>query len=622
MIFSEIPVIKPVTPLLDTIDSPADLRRCNMEQLIELAVELRAFLLYTVGQTGGHLGANLGTVELAIALHYVFETPGESLIWDVGHQAYCHKILTGRRDDMSQLRQENGISGFLRRAESRYDHFGAGHSSTSISAALGMALARGMHSDNCRVAAIIGDGGITAGMAYEALAHAGASRANLLVVLNDNQMSISHNIGGMHNYFSRIWASNLYSSFRKGGKKILARMPAAWELARRTEEHAKGMISPGTLFEELGINYIGPIDGHDLPLLVRTIGNLQQREGPHLLHTLTVKGKGYAKAERDPVGYHSISKVPPIKAKPSQAAKKPKFQDIFGTWLNDVADRDQRIIGITPAMCEGSGMAEFASRMPQRFFDVAIAEQHAVTLGAGMACEGLKPVIAIYSTFLQRGYDQLIHDVALQNLDVLFAIDRGGLVGEDGPTHHGAFDLSYLRCIPSMVIMTPSTADETWQLLETGLYHPGPAAVRYPRGEAPSGNGTRTTEVLPIGKAAVRRHGSAAALLVFGPLLEQSLSAAEETDATVVDMRFVKPLDEPLIRELCSSHQRLITVEDNALAGGAGSAVLEFLARAGIAMPVHCVGIPDRFIEHASRGRQLESCGISAERLIAIIRGD
>ena len=616
--FTDIPSRRPDTPLLDSVDKPAELRTLLPEQLPQLARELREFLLYTVGKTGGHLGAGLGTVELAIALHYVYNTPEDALVWDVGHQAYPHKILTGRRDRMDSLRGRGGVAGFLKRSESPCDSFGAGHSSTSISAALGMALGRQARGDRSRVAAIIGDGGMTAGMAFEALAHTGHTRPNMLVVLNDNQMSISRNIGGLHNYLSRIWASGLYSSLRERSKQLLHHVPPARELIRRTEEHAKGMVSPGTLFEELGLNYVGPMDGHDLPQLVQTLSKLRERSGPQLLHLSTVKGKGYQQAENDPIGFHAIAKLDrgePAAKKTPVAPPAPKYQQVFGDWLCECAERDDRMVAITPAMCEGSGMVEFAQQFPHRFYDVAIAEQHAITFAGGLACEGMKPVVAIYSTFLQRGYDQLIHDIALQGLDLLLAIDRAGLVGEDGPTHHGAFDISFLRCIPNLVIMTPSDADECRQLLETGFRHPGAAAVRYPRGTAPAPATAEPAEPVEIGKGFLRRRGKNSALLVFGAPLKIALEAAEQTDASVADMRFVKPLDEALICELARSHRQLISIEDNALAGGAGSAVLECLQRHGISTPLERFGIPDRFIEHGSRAEQLADCGISVAAL-------
>ncbi len=607
--FEEIPDKCPETALLDRIESPADLRQLEKKQLPQLAEELRTFLLYTIGQTGGHFGANLGTVELTIALHYLYDTPTDRLVWDVGHQAYPHKVLTGRRKQMSSLRQRDGLAGFLKRGESPYDVFGAGHSSTSISAALGMALAARLQGQKRRVVAIIGDGGMTAGMAYEAMAHAGATGASMLVVLNDNQMSISRNIGGLHNYFARIWASRLYIALREGGQKVLSRMPAAWKLARRTEEHVKGMVAPGTLFEELGLNYIGPIDGHNLKLLVSTLRNMRDRPGPQLLHILTVKGKGYAPAEKDPIKHHAIAKIEKPKAAAPQNPT-PKYQQIFGDWLCDTAAREPRLAAITPAMCEGSGMTEYAKKYPQRFFDVAIAEQHSVTLAAGLASEGMKPVVAIYSTFLQRAYDQLIHDVALQNLDVLFAVDRAGLVGEDGPTHAGSFDLSYLRTVPNLVIMTPSDGEEMRRLLDTGFLHAGPAVVRYPRGGVPAPVAQTPSAPIPLGKALLLREGRQVAILAFGPLLGIACKVGEAMDASVANMRFVKPLDQQLILRLADSHELLVTVEDNALAGGAGTAVSQLLVQNGVHTSLLHLGIPDYFVEHASRNEQLAECGL------------
>ncbi|OES68105.1 1-deoxy-D-xylulose-5-phosphate synthase, partial [Pseudomonas aeruginosa] len=573
----EIPRERPATPLLDRASSPAELRRLGEADLETLADELRQYLLYTVGQTGGHFGAGLGVVELTIALHYVFDTPDDRLVWDVGHQAYPHKILTERRELMGTLRQKNGLAAFPRRAESEYDTFGVGHSSTSISAALGMAIAARLQGKERKSVAVIGDGALTAGMAFEALNHASEVDADMLVILNDNDMSISHNVGGLSNYLAKILSSRTYSSMREGSKKVLSRLPGAWEIARRTEEYAKGMLVPGTLFEELGWNYIGPIDGHDLPTLVATLRNMRDMKGPQFLHVVTKKGKGFAPAELDPIGYHAITKL----EAPGSAPKKtggPKYSSVFGQWLCDMAAQDARLLGITPAMKEGSDLVAFSERYPERYFDVAIAEQHAVTLAAGMACEGMKPVVAIYSTFLQRAYDQLIHDVAVQHLDVLFAIDRAGLVGEDGPTHAGSFDISYLRCIPGMLVMTPSDEDELRKLLTTGYLFDGPAAVRYPRGSGPNHPIDPDLQPVEIGKGVVRRRGGRVALLVFGVQLAEAMKVAESLDATVVDMRFVKPLDEALVRELAGSHELLVTIEENAVMGGAGSAVGEFLA--------------------------------------------
>ena len=614
-LFEKFPAQRPVTPLLDQIVTPGELRQLPEDSLPQVVDELREFLLYTVGQTGGHFGAGLGVVELTVALHYVYHTPEDKLVWDVGHQTYPHKILTGRREQMSGMRQQDGLSGFNKRAESEYDTFGVGHSSTSISAALGMALGIAELGGEQRTAAIIGDGAMTAGMAFEGLNHAAHTSADMLVVLNDNQMSISHNLGGLNTYFSRIWASKLYTGLREGGKTVLAKIPKGWEFARKTEEYMKGMVAPGTLFEELGWNYIGPIDGHDVLELVHTLRNMRDLKGPQLLHIITTKGKGFAPAEADPVGYHAINK---IKAKPPApaavaAAPGPKYQDVFGRWLCDMARKDAHLIAITPAMGEGSGMTAFAEQYPGRYHDVAIAEQHAVTLAAGIACEGVKPVVAIYSTFLQRGYDQLIHDVALQNLDVLFAIDRAGLVGEDGATHAGSFDLSFLRCIPNMLIMAPSYENLCRQMLYTGYIHQGPAAVRYPRGTGPGTDIVEAMAALPIGEARVCRQGRRAAILSFGVLLDIAMQAADTIDATVVDMRFVKPLDEQQIQQLAANHDLLVTLEDNAIAGGAGSAVNEYLASQGIVVPVLNLGLPDSFLGHGKRDALLASVGLSAE---------
>ena len=621
--FDQIPTSRPDTPLLDGVDSPAQLRALNESELAQLADELRAYLLYVVGQVGGHFGAGLGVIELTVALHYVFATPEDRLVWDVGHQAYPHKILTGRRDAMLSLRQKDGIAGFPKRAESPYDTFGVGHSSTSISAALGMALAARQLGIERKHVAVIGDGAMTAGIAFEALNHAAGSSADLLVILNDNRMSISENVGALSTYFSRIWASRLYNQIRREGQKVLSRIPPASEFVRRTEEHMKGMVSPGTLFEEMGFNYIGPIDGHNLELLVDTLTNLRVLNEPVLLHVITQKGRGYGPAEADPIAYHALGKLepPPTTPAKNQKSKAPKYQDVFGQWLCDMAEQDGRLLGITPAMREGSGMVEFSRRFPDRYQDVAIAEQHAVTLAAGAACDGLKPVVAIYSTFLQRAYDQLIHDVALQNLDVLFALDRAGLVGEDGPTHAGTFDLSFLRCIPNMVVMTPSDENETRQMLYTGYLHEGPAAVRYPRG-----NGTGTpieTEMtaLPLGKALVRREGnSGLAILCFGVLLQSVLAVAEQLDATLVDMRFVKPLDQELLQQLATSHKWLVTLEENATQGGAGSAVNEYLALIQARNPALNLGLPDLFLDHGTRGELLQEARLDPASLLARIQ--
>ena len=613
--FTDIPLNRPATPLLDAVNAPDDLRKLDTEELIQLTDELRSFMLFCVGKTGGHFGAGLGVTELTVALHYVYNTPNDRLVWDVGHQTYPHKILTGRREQMLSMRQKDGLSGFPKRSESEFDTFGVGHSSTSISAALGMAMASDQLGEDRKTVAIIGDGAMTAGIAFEAINHASHVDKDLLVILNDNQMSISKNVGGLSTYFSKLWASKFYNQLRERGKKALRSLPHAKEFVRRTEEYMKSMVSPATIFEELGFYYIGPIDGHDLPLLVQTLTNLKAIKGPVMLHVITHKGKGFAPAENDPVGYHALNKIepkPPVVEAIEQPPKisRPKYQKVFGDWLCDMAEKDQKLIGITPAMCEGSGMNEFAERFPDRYEDVAIAEQHAVTLAAGMACEGLKPVVAIYSTFLQRAYDQLIHDVAIQNLDVLFALDRAGLVGEDGATHSGAYDISYLRCIPNMVVMAPSDENETRQLLYTGYMHTGPAAVRYPRGTGPGAVIEESMTALPIGKGVIKREGSGVAILNFGTLLESATTVASDMNATVADMRFVKPIDEELIQTLAAKHQLLVTIEENAISGGAGSAVIEFLAAQGIVIPVLQLGIPDKLVDHGSHPEQLTSINL------------
>ncbi|WP_444892057.1 1-deoxy-D-xylulose-5-phosphate synthase [Microbulbifer sp. TRSA001] len=616
----EIPRTRPQTPLLDSIDDPAQLRALDERQLPELASQLREYLLYCVGQTGGHFGAGLGVVELTIALHYIFNTPEDRLVWDVGHQTYPHKILTGRREQMLSMRQQGGLSGFPKRSESPYDTFGVGHSSTSISAALGMALGS---PDDRKVVAVIGDGAMTAGMAFEALNHASHTGKDMLVVLNDNSMSISKNVGGLATYFAKILASKTYLNMREGSRKILSAIPKAWQLARRTEEHVKGMITPGTLFEELGFNYVGPLDGHNMHDLVHTLRNLRSQPGPQLLHIATTKGKGFGPAEEDPVGYHALNKLEPeAKVQVAVPGKKklPKYQDIFGQWLCDAAEQDERLVAITPAMCEGSGMVEFSKRFPDRFHDVAIAEQHAVTLAAGLACEDQKPVVAIYSTFLQRGYDQMVHDVAIQNLDVTFAIDRAGLVGEDGPTHAGSFDLTFMRCLPYLAIAAPSDENECRQLLYTAYKHNGPTAVRYPRG---TGMGTAINKEmteLPIGKGRLLRQGSGVAILSFGTLLGPAMAAAEQLGASVADMRWVKPLDEALIDELAESHQLLVTIEENTIAGGAGSAVLEYLNSTARSVPVLQLGLPDQIIEHGKHKDLLAAIGLNASGIEEQIR--
>ncbi|NWN82242.1 MAG: 1-deoxy-D-xylulose-5-phosphate synthase [Halomonas sp.] len=642
-LFDDIPVERPATPLLDTLDTPAALRAMSTAQLAQVADELRAYLLYSVGVSGGHFGAGLGVVELTVALHQVLETPHDRLVWDVGHQAYPHKILTGRREAMRNIRHYGGLAAFPRRAESEYDTFGVGHSSTSLSAALGMALAARTRGEQRRVCAVIGDGALTAGMAFEALAHAGHVNANLLVVLNDNEMSISENVGGMASYLARILTSKPYTTMREGGKKVLSHLPGALELARRTEEHMKGMVSPATLFEEMGFNYIGPIDGHDLPLLLQTLRNMRDLEGPQFLHIKTCKGKGFLPAEADPIGYHAITKLekgessnaatPPLKpsapgsrdATPEPSPTPRKYCSVFGDWLCDMAGADERLIGITPAMREGSDMVRFSQTFPERYFDVAIAEQHAVTLAAGMACEAMKPVVAIYSTFLQRGYDQLIHDVAVQALDVTFAIDRAGLVGEDGPTHHGSLDLSYLRCVPGMVVLAPADEAECRLMLSAAYHHPGPAAVRYPRGTGPGTAIPAHLEPVPIGQAQVRRESGAeagrrVALLAFGSLNTPAADVAARLDAGHLNMRSVKPLDREAVLAAAAGHDLLVTLEENVLAGGAGSAVNDLLAAEGVSSEVLNLGLPDAFVEHGKPAELLAECGLDADGIEAAIR--
>ena len=621
MNFNQLPTTAPQTPVLDRIGAVREeISALSSDELVTLANELREFLLYSVSTTGGHFGAGLGVVELTVALHHVFNTPDDRIVWDVGHQCYPHKVLTGRRDRMGSMRQKGGLSGFPKRSESEFDTFGVGHSSTSISAAMGMALAARQQGIDRKVVAVIGDGAITGGMAFEALAHAGHERPNMLVILNDNQMSIGHNTGGLASYFARIWATQTYLTLRETSKKLLEHVKPAWDLAKRTEEHMKGMVAPGTLFEELGWHYIGPLDGHDLPSLVEVLKRVSSLNGPQILHIRTIKGKGFTPAEEDPVGYHALGKIEPKKEveKASPAAPKPpKYQDVFGQWLCDTAEVDPLLAGITPAMCEGSGMVNFAANYPDRYYDVAIAEQHAVTLAAGMACDGLKPVVAIYSTFLQRGYDQLIHDVALQNLDVTFAIDRAGLVGQDGATHHGAFDLSYMRCIPNLIIAAPSNENDCRQMLVSAYNHKGPSAVRYPRGE---GIGVRIEPELigvEIGKGQIVREGRDIAILNFGVLLTEAEKAAETLNATVADMRWVKPLDTDLICDLAKTHSLLITVEENVVAGGAGSAVAEFLTEQGLDVEIRHVAIDDRFIDHASQGETRADAGLSCDDILS-----
>ena len=599
--------------LLQTINSPADVRRLSRPELQQLAVELRDYVLQSVSKTGGHLSSNLGTVELTIALHYVFNTPHDRLVWDVGHQTYPHKILTGRRDRMATLKQLGGISGFPRRTESEYDTFGTAHSSTSISAALGMAVATRLKGENRKAVAIIGDGAMSAGMAFEALNNAGVAHADMLVVLNDNDMSISPPVGALNKYLARLMSGKFYATAREGAKNVLKNAPPLFELARRFEEHAKGMVVPGTIFEEFGFNYVGPIDGHDLDSLIPTLENLRDLKGAQFLHVVTKKGRGYELAEADPINYHGPGKFDPAVGL-QKPAMPPKitFTQVFGQWLCDMAEKDKRLVGITPAMREGSGMVEFHKRFPQRYHDVGIAEQHAVTFAAGLACEGLKPVVAIYSTFLQRAYDQLIHDVAIQSLPVVFALDRGGLVGADGATHAGAYDIAYLRCIPNMSVMTPADENECRQLLFTAFQQDHPTAVRYPRGSGAGVEIQSEMTAITLGKGELRRHGQRIAILAFGTLLYPALAAAESLDATVANMRFVKPLDVALVTELARSHDAIVTVEEGCVMGGAGSAVLEALAAAGIEVPVLALGLPDEFIEHGDPAKLLALCGLDA----------
>ena len=605
-------------PLLEQIDTPLDLRTLPEARLPALAQELREFLIQTVAKTGGHFSANLGAVELTIALHYVYDTPEDRLIWDVGHQSYPHKILTGRRNRMETLRRKDGLAGFPKRCESPYDAFGVGHSSTSLSAALGMAIAAERAGSDRKVVAVIGDGAMTAGMAFEALNHAGHLKNDLLVVLNDNEMSISPNVGALSAHLTKLLSSRFFSTVRESGKRVLSHVPPMLEVARRAEEHVKGMFAPGgTLFEELGFNYFGPVDGHDLPTLVQTLRNLRALKGPCLLHVVTRKGKGYKLAEDEPVGYHGVGVFDPAHGlKPAQSGGGPTYTQVFGEWLCDMAELDERLIGITPAMREGSGLVEFSDRFPDRYFDVAIAEQHAVTLAAGMACDGLKPVVAIYSTFLQRAYDQLIHDVALQNLPVLFAIDRAGLVGPDGPTHAGSFDYSYLRCIPNLVVMAPADENECRQMLYTGFLLDQPAAVRYPRGKGPGAPVEGEMRALPVGRAEIRCRGRELALLAFGSMVSVAEAVAARLGATVANMRFVKPLDEATVVQLAAEHRCLVTLEENAVAGGAGSAVNECLAAQGIQIPVRNIGLPDCFVEQGERGELLDECGLDADAVL------
>lgn len=610
--------------LLPGIEMPEQLRTLKKSQLQQVADELREFLIQSVSKTGGHLAAGLGTVELTVALHYVFNTPHDRVVWDVGHQSYPHKILTGRREQMKTMRQKDGIKGFPSREESEYDTFGVGHSSTSISAALGMAIAAQKEKHPRNVIAVIGDGAMTAGMAYEALNHAGVLDANLLVILNDNDMSISPNVGGLSNYLAKMLSGKLYSTVKEGSKKVLGKMPTVWALARRAEEHTKGMVLPGTLFEELGFNYIGPIDGHDMDTLVTTLQNLKSLHGPQFLHIVTKKGKGFAPAEDNPCGYHGVGAFDPntgiVNAPKSGKPKGPTYTQVFGEWICKQAKKDPRLIGITPAMREGSGLVEFSEKFPDRYFDVGIAEQHSVTLAAGMACEGLKPVVAIYSTFLQRAYDQLIHDVALQNLPVVFAIDRAGLVGPDGPTHAGSFDLSYMQCIPNMVIMAPADENECWQMLSTGFAYDGPSAIRYPRGIGPGIRVEKDATRLPVGESETVINGNEIAIIAVGSMVHPSIVVGQQLGATVVNLRFIKPLDEKTLSQVASKHRLLVTVEENAVTGGAGSAINDYLISQDIHIPILNLGIPDQFIEQGTREECLTACGLDSSGIMTAIK--
>ncbi|MEG3592208.1 MAG: 1-deoxy-D-xylulose-5-phosphate synthase [Pseudomonadota bacterium] len=603
-------------PYLENINSPKDLRNLDASELSQVCEELREYLIQTVSKCGGHFGASLGAVELTVALHYVYKTPHDRLVWDVGHQCYGHKVLTGRRDQLKTIRKRGGLAPFPAREESEYDTFGVGHSSTSVSAAVGMAIASQSQDSPRKIISILGDGGLSAGMAYEALNHMGTLDTDVLVILNDNEMSISPNVGAMSNYLTRIMSGRIVSSVREGSKQILKQVPSVHEFARRTEEHIKGMIAPGTLFEEMGINYYGPIDGHDIHTLVKTLDNLKKLSGPRLLHIITRKGKGYEPAETDPVGYHAVPEFDPkVGVIHPKTKSKKTYTQVFSDWICDMAEKDSALVAITPAMKEGSGLVKFSKKFPKKYFDVGIAEQHALTLAAGMACEGLKPVVAIYSTFLQRAYDQLIHDIAVQKLDILLAIDRAGLVGPDGQTHSGSFDLTYLRCIPHVIIMAPSNENECRQMLYTGFKHKGPAAVRYPRGSGPQSLVNKKMALIPIGKSECIRQGNGTALLVFGGLLENAIAVANKIDATVINMRFVKPLDEDMIIKTAMNHNLLVTIEDNSIKGGAGSAVNEFVQSQHLETEILNLGLPDFFIDHGSREDQIQEARLDPQSI-------
>jgi 1-deoxy-D-xylulose-5-phosphate synthase len=613
-IFNKIPETMPKTPLLNKVSEPSDIRSFSVGELEILSDELREFLLFSVGQTGGHLGGGLGVIELTVVLHHLYNTPYDNLIWDVGHQAYPHKILTGRKDRIHTVRQKDGLAPFPAISESEYDAFGVGHSSTSISAILGMAMGAQKNDSNKKHVAVIGDGAMTAGMAFEALSHSGHLKPNILIILNDNDMSISENIGGLSNYFSRIWASKIYKGIKKSGASVLKPLPQAYHLARKVETQMKAMVAPGTIFEELGFNYVGPIDGHNIKEMIDVISNLKDFDGPQFLHVITKKGAGLDPAESDRIGFHAIGKINSIK---SDSSPKPKYQDIFSDWILDMAEKDESLVAITPAMREGSGLVDFSKKYPDRYFDVAIAEQHSVTFAAGLSLENKKPVVAIYSTFLQRAYDQFIHDVAVQNLDVTFALDRAGLVGEDGPTHSGNYDIAYLRCIPNIILMTPSDENETRLLLTTAFKHKGPAAVRYPRGTGPNASVNSDLEAVEIGKAkVVKESESNVVFLNFGALLDKALEVSEKMDFTLIDMRFVKPLDQEILKKYLSKADYFVSLEDGSIAGGAGSAVQEFCSIESIDIKSIILGIPDRFIEHSSREEMLESAGLSVAKIL------
>ena len=612
-VFKEIPKVIPSTPLLDKVEVPSDIRSFSILELETLANELREFLLFSVGQSGGHLGGGLGVVELTVALHYLFHTPDDNLIWDVGHQAYPHKIITGRKNKINTIRKKDGLAPFPSINESEFDAFGVGHSSTSISALLGMAVASKKENSNKKHVAVIGDGAMTAGMAFEALSHAGHLKPNMLIILNDNDMSISENIGGLSNYFSRIWASKIYKGIKDSGASVLKPLPQAYHLARKVETQMKAMVAPGNIFEELGLNYIGPIDGHNMKEMIDVIGNLKDFEGPQFLHVITKKGAGLDAAEADRIEFHAIGKINAVK---STKSPKKKYQDIFGDWIVDMAKKDEDLVAITPAMREGSSLVEFSKKYPDRYFDVAIAEQHSVTFAAGLSKENKKPVVAIYSTFLQRAYDQFIHDVAVQNLDVTFAIDRAGLVGEDGPTHSGNYDIAYLRCIPNIIIMTPSDEQETRLMLSTGFYHKGPAAIRYPRGTGPDSEVREGLESIDIGQSRVVLEGSLNKIFLnFGALLHEARDVCEKLDFTLIDMRFVKPLDKVVLKKYLKNADLFVSLEDGSVAGGAGSAVLELCSEENIDIRSKIFGIPDRFIEHASREEMIAECGLDSSSL-------